>query len=276
MTVFLQFQQVTYSYSRQEGYALKDLSFSIDRGEFLGILGADDAGKTTIAKLTNGLLLPSKGSIILTNTQKEPPTGQEHPFRYNIGVVFSDPENQIVGTTVAEDVAFGLGNLRVPSHEMRIRVETYLERVDLLKYAKRSPRDLSGGEQQKLCLAGVLAMEPECLVLDEPLTFLNTRSRRELLQLLVELNADGKTILYLTSDPEELLYTHRILLLHQGMILTQYPTITLWNTPSVLEKAGVLPSDMMLFRKNLRQRGYPIKEDSLTPETIVSDILNFL
>lgn len=269
MKTFLQFQHVSYSYPHQEKHAVKNLSFSVEHGEFLGILGADDAGKTTIAKLTNGLILPSQGQITITDIQ-----GQVSPdeFRKKIGVVFSDPENQIVATTVEEDVAFGLGNLRVPSEEMRTRVDAYLKRVGLLKYAKRSPHELSGGEQQKLCIAAVLAMQPECLVLDEPLSFLDTKNRGELLEFLVELNRGGKTMIYLSGDPEEILYAHRIIILHKGTIRTECSSTALWNNPSILEESGVLPSDMMIFRDTLKQQGYPIRENSLTPETIVGDI----
>lgn len=295
MKPFLQFQQVSFSYPRQEKYALSNLSFSINHAEFLGILGADDAGKTTIAKLSNGLILPLQGRITLRNAQSEefiitspgdtPLTplkggigsefkgGIDLPdFRRKIGVVFSDPENQIVGTTVEEDVAFGLENLRVPSREIRTRVDLYLKRVGLLKYARRSPHKLSGGEQQKLCFASVLAMEPECLVFDEPLSFLDGKSRKELLEFLAELNAEGKTILYLTTDPEELLYAHRVIILYRGTILTECSIAALWNNPAMLEKAGILASDMIVFRHRLRQRGYFIHEDSLTPEAIVNDI----
>ncbi len=263
------FQHVSYSYARQERCAVSELSFSVNRGEFLGILGADDAGKTTIAKLANGLILPSKGQITLADVQTRGPSEE---FRRDVGVIFSDPENQIIGTTVEEDIAFGLGNLRVPSDEMRIRVDVYLQRVGLLKYAKRSPCELSAGEQQKLCIASVLAMEPECLVLDEPLGFLDSESRGELLELLVELNKDGKTMIYLSSNPEELLWTDRLIVLHKGTILTECSISTLWNNFLLLEKSAICPSDMMIFRDTLRRQGYHIQEDSLTPEAIVNDI----
>jgi energy-coupling factor transport system ATP-binding protein len=268
MSSFLEFRDVSYTYPRQDGYAVRDLCFSVHRGEFLGILGADDAGKSTITKLTNGILLPSQGQVIIAGSvvkQNE----SLYALRQKVGVVFADPENQIVGTTVEEDVAFGLGNLCVPSDEMRKRVDTYLERVGLLKDATRSPHQLSGGEQQKLCLAGVLAMEPDCLVLDDPLTFLDDISQQDILDLLVELNTNGMTMIYLTSDPEELLHANRVIVLQQGTILAECSVTDLWNDLTILKQAGMVPSEMILFRDILRKQGYPLREDSLTPEVIV-------
>lgn len=273
MSLFLEFQNVSYSYPHRKTETIRELSFSIQRKEFVGILGANDSGKSTIAKLTNGLLLPSQGHVVVDGI---PVAHDEHVYtiRQKIGIVFADPENQIVGSTVEEEVAFGLGNLRVPSGEMRKRVDTYLEGVGLLHYATRAPHHLSGGEQQKLCLTSVLAMEPDALVLDAPLTFLDRSSQREILALLLDLHARGMTLLYLTSDPEELVQADRILLLHQGSILIECSPTALWNDFSFLEQAGIMPSDIMLFRKRLKQQGYAIQDDSFTPEEITQDCLS--
>jgi energy-coupling factor transport system ATP-binding protein len=278
MGLFLQFQHVSYRYPGQDHDAVRDLSFSVNQGDFFGILGADDSGKTTIAKLISGIHRSSQGQITLAQPQSIDESCLQDPeseteLCQRIGVVFSDPENQIVGTTVEEDVAFGLGNLQIASNEIRKRVDSYLKRFGLWHYAKQPADHLSGGEQQKLCLAGILAMEPECLVLDEPLSFLDNKSRAELLELLKEMNeSEGKTIIYLTSDPEELLSADRIAILQQGSIFTQCAPNVLWDTPGILENTGILPPDMMLFRHALKHRGYPIQQDSLTPEAIVRDI----
>lgn len=271
MSQFLEFRNVSYIYPHQDGYAIRNMSFSVKRGEFLGILGADDTGKSTITKLANGILLPLQGQVLVSGLAVER-NDSLYALRQKVGVVFADPENQIVGTTVEEDVAFGLGNLCVPSDEMRKRVDTYLERVGLLKYANRSPYKLSGGEQQKLCIASILAMEPECLILDDPLTFLDSISQRAILDLVIELNNSGMTVIYLTSDPEELIRADRIIVLKDGTVLTECPTTTLWNDLTILEQAGIAPSDMMLFRERLREHGYPIRDDSRTPEEIVRQL----
>lgn len=281
MHPFMQFEHVSYQYPFQDGNALTDVTFSVHLGEFLGILGADDSGKSTLAKVTNGLLLPSTGTVTISDFQldalmKMLPSSQQQQMLYRlrqkVGVVFADPENQIVGTTVEEDVAFGLGNLCLPPAEIRRRVETYLKQVGLAHCAKRSPHNLSGGEQQKLCLAGVLAMEPECVVCDEPLTFLDSVSRQEVLTLLSAIHASGKTIVYLSASPEELLAAQRILLLSQGKVAGEYPPAALWNRPALFEEIGLTPPDMMTLRAALLTHGYKIQPGSLTPEAIVEDL----
>lgn len=250
------------------------MSFSVRRGEFVGILGANDTGKSTLTRLANGLLLPTHGQVIVDGIDLQADEQILYQIRQKIGVVFADPENQIVATTVEEEVAFGLGNLCIPCEEMQHRVHRYLERFDLLKYMKQSPNRLSGGEQQKLCLASVLAMEPDCLLLDDPLTFLDSTSRREIFDLLQEFHAENQTILYLTSDPEELIPADRILLLHKGTLLSEHTPAEIWNDLSLLQHAGITPSEFMLFRDTLKQKGYAIEKASITPEAIVRDMLD--
>ena len=266
----LEFRQVSYRYPTQETPALRDVSFAVTPGEFFGILGADESGKTTLAKLCAGRVPPSSGAIYADGTLLQPPPAAR-PIR--VGVVFSDPENQIVGTTVEEDLAFGLGNLCVPPGEMRRRVDAYLERFGLSAYAKRSPRELSGGEQQKLCLAGVLIMQPDCLIVDEPLSFLDAKSRGELLRLLLDINRAGMTIVYLTHDLQELDAAQRILLLKQGEIIAETGYAALWNAPELLEQAGLAAPELLQFRLKLRERGYQIRDDSLTPDAIANDMM---
>lgn len=245
---FLQFQSVAYTYPQQDVPTIHDLSFSVRHGEFVGILGANDSGKTTIAKLCNGLFTPSAGEIRV----KGQCVGKDidvHAVRRTIGVVFADPENQIVGTTVEEDIAFGLGNLCVPPEEMRHRIDETLDVVGLRQYVKREPHRLSGGEQQKLCLASVLAMRPECLVLDSPLTFLDNASRIDILDVLHDLHAKGKTLLYCTSDPEELLEADRILLLNKGQLIKECPPQHLREASTLLKQAEMMLSPLMLFQE---------------------------
>ncbi len=276
MQPILQVHQVSYSYPNRNHPALQNLSFSLHRGEFLGILGADESGKTTLAKLINGFIRPSSGSLTFSDPDGErvaldSDKGMKS-VREQIGVVFADPENQIVGTTVEEDVAFGPENLRLPPQEIRTRIDHVLKLVGLSHYADRAPHQLSGGEQQKLCIAGIVAMKPDCLVLDEPLTFLDAASREDIFAVLRTLKHADKTIVYLTSDPEELLLADRIIVLRQGTKVCERTLPALWNHPETLRQADILPSDMLLFRHTLRQHGYDISDDSLTPETIHADI----
>ena len=266
----LEFQHVSYTYPTQDAPALRDVSFTVMPGEFLGILGADESGKTTLAKLCAGRVPPSSGAIYAGGTLLQPPPAAR-PIR--VGVVFSDPENQIVGTTVEEDLAFGLGNLCVPPDEMRRRVDEYLDRFDLSAHARRSPRELSGGEQQKLCFAGVLIMQPDCLIVDEPLSFLDAKSRGELLRLLLDINRAGTTIVFLTHDMQELDAAQRIFTVKQGAILRETNYAALWNAPELLEQAGIAAPELLRFRLRLRELGYSIRDDSVTPDAIADDIV---
>lgn len=239
--MMIEFQYVSYTYPRQDAPVLQDISFAVRPGEFVGILGANDAGKTTIARLCNGLLRPTTGDVLIHGQR----IGQEldvQAARRSLGVVFADPENQIVGATVEEDIAFGLGNLCVPADEMHQRIEVVLERVGLRNAAQREPHRLSGGEQQKVCLASVLAMQPEALVLDAPLTFLDSVSRAEILRLLLTLHDEGLTLLYCGSDPEELQSADRILVLQAGMMVAEILPRQLWRERALLERAGIVLS----------------------------------
>lgn len=245
----LEFRHVTYRYPDQPAPAIRDLSFRIAPGEFVGMLGANESGKTTLAKLCNGLLLPTEGEV-LVNGRVPGRDIAVHQARRMIGVVFADPEHQIVGSTVEEDVAFGLGNLGVPPAEMRQRIDAALARVGLQSHAQREPHRLSGGEQQKLCLASVLAMQPACLVLDAPLTFLDSGSRQDMLAIVRQVHADGCSLVYLSTDSDELFDADRLLFLHKGRIagesLSQDPA---QNVPRMLH-AGLLPSPRQLLQND--------------------------
>lgn len=271
MAGLLEFQNVAYTYPQQEQPAVRHISFGVQRGAWVGVLGANDSGKSTLAKLANGLLMTSEGQVLVDGT----PIVQDesvYTVRQKIGVVFADPENQIVGTTVEEEIAFGPGNLGLPPAIIRRRVDHCLARVGLTSFAKRAPHQLSGGEQQKLCMASVLAMEPDCLVLDDPLTFLDPASRQAILELIDTMHAEGATILYFTSDPEELVHADRILLLAQGNLLTEGTPADLWNTLDRLEQAGIEPSDLMRFRAALRTSGAHLHAESLTIEAMIQDL----
>jgi energy-coupling factor transport system ATP-binding protein len=271
--VFLKFHDVSYTYPFQDCPAVENLTFSVAQGEFVGILGANDSGKSTIAKLCNGLLLPSEGRVTVDGMAVGADT-DVLSVRRKVGLVFPDPENQIVGTTVEEEVAFGLGNLCVPTDEMRERIASALERVGLAEYTQRAPHQLSGGEQQKLCLASVLAMEPGCVILDDPLTFLDAHSKQEILKLLVGIHKQGATLVYLTSDPEELVYTNRIFVIHHGHILTESSPAALWKHLHLLKQAGIVPSDTMIFRELLHRRAYLPDEATLTSAALLHALSN--
>lgn len=193
------------------------MNLEIEAGDFLCILGANGSGKSTLARLLNALLLPTEGQVLVDGMDTRDPS-KTWPIRQAVGLVFQNPDNQIVGTVVEEDIAFGLENLGFPSPEIRRRVEWALEKVRMLSYRNHPPHMLSGGQKQRVAIAGILAMKPRCIVLDEPTSLLDPKGRGEVRELLLELNREGITIILITHLIEEAMLAGRVLVLDQGKI----------------------------------------------------------
>lgn len=200
--------------------ALNNVSFSIRPGEFIGLMGMNGSGKSTLARLLNGLICPSQGKIYV-NGMDTSCADNLVPIRTLVGMVFQNPDNQLICPIVEEEIAFGPENLGLPISEIERRVEMALQTVGLAELRHHSPHMLSGGQKQKVALASVLAMQPVYLVLDEPTSMLDPVSRRDLLQHLRELNRSGMTIILISHDPEDLLYAERLIVLDEGTICLQ-------------------------------------------------------
>ena len=209
---------VTFEYIRREEdgsvaeivEAVKDLSLEIQQGEFIAILGHNGSGKSTFAKLLNALLEPTKGTITIEgmNTGE---TEEVWNIRKNAGMIFQNPDNQIIGTMVEEDVAFGPENLGVPTEEIISRVAGALETVGMTAYSQQSPHRLSGGQKQRVAIAGVLAMQPKCIIFDESTAMLDPQGRKEVLQAAHTLNQEKNiTVLYITHDMDEIIDADRV------------------------------------------------------------------
>jgi energy-coupling factor transport system ATP-binding protein len=226
---------------------LKDISLSIKEGESIAIMGANGSGKTTLVRCLNGLLLPNKGSVSVDGYDTREPQSLL-PLRRRIGMVFQNPDNQIVSTTVEREIAFGLENIGMPFDEMHAVVEEMLSRFDLMKYRNRSPHYLSGGEKQKLALAAVLAMRPQYLVLDEPTSLLDPHGRNEILSIVKELHLPQNnsspspiTTLLVTQFPEESLIARRLIILHKGEIVMDDEPEAIFEKMEELQKIGLQP-----------------------------------
>src|SRR5215218_2778779 len=229
---------VSFSYPGSERPALSDLSFEVRAGEYVGVVGPNGGGKSTLVRLLNGLLRPDSGSVRVSGL--DPATG---PFevRKHLGILFQNPENGLVAPFVEDDVAFGLENLGVPRDEMRERVSRAIRAVGLEGYEHREPHTLSGGEKQRVALAGLLAVEPEILVLDEPTSMLDAAGRREVLERLEALRAE-KTVLHVTHHLEELVDADRILVLNGGeLVADEAPERLLSDADLLRENRLVLP-----------------------------------
>jgi energy-coupling factor transport system ATP-binding protein len=231
-------ERLTFSYPGGGQPALSEVSFELRPGEYVGVVGPNGGGKSTLVRLLNGLLRPDSGRVRVSGRD---PATEPFEVRKHLGVLFQNPENGLVAPFVEDDVAFGLENLGVPRGEMRERVAQAIRSVGLEGYERREPHTLSGGEKQRVALAGLLAVEPEVLALDEPTSMLDAAGRREVLERLEALRGE-KTVLHVTHHLEELLNADRILVLNGGELVADESPERLLSDPDVLrENRLVLP-----------------------------------
>jgi biotin transport system ATP-binding protein/energy-coupling factor transport system ATP-binding protein len=213
----IQIRNLTYGYDAAEP-VLKGVDMEIAPGQHVGIIGPNGCGKTTLLRHLNALLLPREGEVLVDGMSTRD-GGKVAEIRRLVGMVFQNPDNQIVGTTVEEDVAFGPGNLGLPPAEIRRRVSHALEAVRLTPAASRAPHTLSGGEKRLLAIAGVLAMRPRYIALDEPTSSLDTRGRERVLAVIRDLHGQGITIIHITHDTDEIVTADRVMIMQRGAIL---------------------------------------------------------
>jgi energy-coupling factor transport system ATP-binding protein len=236
-------ENLTYSYPGSERPALADVTFEVRAGEYVGVVGPNGGGKSTLARLLNGLLRPNSGRVRVAGLD---PATEPYPVRKKVGVLFQNPDNGLVAPFVEDDVAFGLENLGVERQEMRERVAAAIRAVGLSGYERREPHTLSGGEKQRVALAGLLAADTEVLVLDEPTSMLDLTGRREVLERLRELQS-SKTVLHITHHLEELLDADRILVLSAGRLVADVSPGRLISDEELLhDNRLVLPSALRL------------------------------
>jgi energy-coupling factor transporter ATPase len=236
-------ENLTYSYPGSERAALADVNFELRAGEYVGVVGPNGGGKSTLVRLLNGLLKADSGSVRVG--QLDPAT-EPYLVRREVGMLFQNPENGLVAPFVEDDVAFGLENLGVEREEMRERVRGAIRAVGLEGYERREPHTLSGGEKQRVALAGLLALEPEVLLLDEPTSMLDAAGRREILEKLEELRG-ARTVLHVTHHLEELLDADRVLVLNAGRLVADVSPERLVSDADLLDENHlVLPSTLRL------------------------------
>lgn len=245
---------------------LKDISFDIKKGEFVGIIGHNGSGKSTLAKLLNGINMPTKGDIKIKglNTKDEENIWD---IRQTAGMVFQNPDNQLVATIVEDDVAFGPENLGIEPEEIRERVDNCLETVGMSEFKKSEPNNLSGGQKQRVAIAGILAMEPECIILDEPTAMLDPNGRKEVIKTIRKLNQEKDiTILHITHYMDELINADRIIVLDKGKIKLQGKPKEVFSQVETLKEIGLDIPVMTNLAHELREIGYDLPEDLLSIE----------
>ncbi len=270
----IKIKNLSYEYKANLNPVLLDINLSIEEGEYLVLIGANGSGKTTLIRHLNALLLPSSGDVEIDGlNSKEVKNHIE--IRRKVGMVFQNPENQIVGMSVEEDVAFGPGNLKLPSSEVRRRVKQALEMVGLSGFEKRVPYTLSGGEKQLLALAGLLSMEPGYIILDEATSSLDPVGKEKVLAILDELKNQGIAIIHVTHNMEEALRADRVLLMGSGQIIADGAARDILMNREQLKALGLAPP--MIVELMTRLKPYYKNEKSiLTIDEAVNEILTLL
>lgn len=265
-------KNLTYRYEDATKQAIQGLSLTVYKGEWLSILGANGSGKSTLAKLLNGLFLPSEGEVIvnglLTNNNDD-----LYRIRQQVGIVFQNPDNQIVATTVKEDIAFGLENLGVSPSIMEERIIETAEKVGLRAFLDYEPHRLSGGQKQRLAIAGILAMKPAVIILDEATSMLDPEGKKEVLETVRVLNREEEmTVISITHDIEEAAQADRIIVLDGGRIALEGSPRTVFSHEEQIEALGLELPFIVLLRNSLMNKSLPIKRDVFTEEELVDEL----
>ena len=266
MNEFLKAEDLTFSYPDEESGipAVSGVNLTIQKGEYVAILGHNGSGKSTLAKLFNLILLPTGGSVTVDGisffageeTDDAALEEKVYSVRRRVGMVFQNPDNQVVASIVEEDVAFGPENLGLPSETIRERVDSALDAVDMRDYARRTPHSLSGGQKQRVAIAGVLAMKPACMIFDESTAMLDPRGRREVLAVMESLNREGITVLHITHYMEEAARADRVIVMNDGRMLMDGTPREVFSRVEELKEIGleVPQGTELLFR--LRAAGF--------------------
>ena len=272
---------ITFFYGAQEPGKprplpiMEDLSFAVKRGELVAVLGHNGSGKSTLAKHFNAILLPQGGAVYVNgiDTKLEEKLLE---IRSHVGMVFQNPDNQIVATVVEEDVAFALENLGVPTEDIRRRVDDALRSVDMYEHRLRAPHQLSGGQKQRVAIAGIIAMRPDCIVLDEPTAMLDPRGRREVISTIKGLNEEfGITVVLITHFMDEAARCGRVVVMNDGEIILDADPHKVFAQVELLKSVGLdVPQSTDLIY-SLRKEGLSLPEDIIDVEQCV-EVLNTL
>ena len=271
--VHLALDHVTYQYDQGGKTAVKDVTLFIGRGEFVALLGHNGSGKSTIAKLLNGLYTPTKGTVQVSGMDTSD-SKLMWEIRRRAGMVFQNPDNQIVATRVRDDVAFGLENIGVPSDEMPGRIDQALSDVGMTAFADRAPHLLSGGQKQRVAIAGILAMQPEALILDEATAMLDPSGRKDVLDTVKRLNSElGITVVWITHFMEEATQADRVVVMHEGTIVMDGTPRQVFAQTKTIRAYRLDVPPMTSLAENLRERGIPFSEDALSVNDMMTEVL---
>lgn len=275
----IQIENLSYAYPSENetvAFVLENLNLTVKKGEFVAVLGHNGCGKSTLAKHLNGLLLPVGGAVYVDgiDTKDEALLWE---IRRRVGMVFQNPDNQIVATVVEEDVAFAPENLGVPSEEIRKRVDDALKTVDMYRFRKHAPHMLSGGQKQRIAIAGAISMQPECIVMDEPTAMLDPKGRSEVMDTILKLNKEKHmTVVFITHFMEEAALADRVVVMDKGKIMMNDTPKKVFSEVSKLKELGLDVPQVTELAYELKEAGVPIAFDVLTVDECASEILKVL
>lgn len=274
MDTQIEIKNVTYEYTEDDTVyaAVKDLSLNIERGSFTVILGHNGSGKSTLAKLLNGLNKPTYGDVLVDGINTKDPEN-ELLIKRKIGMVFQNPDNQLIASIVEEDVAFGPENLGVEPSEIRERVDEALKAVDMYEFRKSTPHKLSGGQKQRVAIAGIIALYPECLVLDEPTAMLDPKGRAEIIKTLMRLNREkGITIVLITHYMEEAENADRVIVMNDGVIINDGTPKEIFKNVEDLKRVGLDVPQTTELLYSLSKNGFDVNTNVISIEEAADEI----
>ena len=280
MNEIIKAEHLAYTYPALEGdkgvVVFEDMNLTVEEGTFVAILGTNGCGKSTLAKHFNSILLPSGGKVYVCgiDTSNEERIMQ---VRRNVGMVFQNPDNQIVANVVEEDVAFGPENLGISSPEIRHRVNKALKQVGMYEYREHAPHLLSGGQKQRIAIAGVIAMEPKCIILDEPTAMLDPRGRREVVETIGRLNKEkGITVVLITHHMDEAAKADRVVVLHKGKVTADGTPEEVFCQVELLHNIGLAAPESVELCWELNKQGFDLPLTELEPEKCAQALYDFV
>ncbi|WP_164670702.1 energy-coupling factor ABC transporter ATP-binding protein [Virgibacillus doumboii] len=267
----IEFRNVSFRYGDEQPWVLENCSFEIYENESVAIIGHNGSGKSTIAKLMNGLLFPQKGEIIINGQQVTQETIWD--IRKDVGMVFQNPDNQFVGTTVKDDVAFGMENRGIPREEMVKRINQTLLAVGMEDYRTTEPHKLSGGQKQRVAIASVLAISPKVLILDEATAMLDPKGRAEIMKTVTSLQTEEQlSLITITHDLQEVVQAERVIVMNEGEIWDEATPREIFAKKDELRKIGLDVPFVAILSDELQKAGIPITNESLNHEELLEEL----
>lgn len=267
-TNIIEIKNLSFQYEGSSKKVLKNLNIDIKEGEFICVLGHNGSGKSTLAKLINAQYIPTEGDILVGNMNTKDDDSL-WDIREMCGMVFQNPDNQLVATIVEEDVAFGPENLGVPREELRKRVDECLELVGMSEYKRHSPALLSGGQKQRIAIAGILAMNPKCLLMDEPTAMLDPQGRKDILDTVLKLREMGKTIIHITHYMEECVNADRIIVINEGDVVLEGTPREVFSNVEQMKEIGLNVPEPTEISYLLNKSNINVRADVLTVDELV-------